>query len=269
MIKKIFNRLGIYKTYSSKVGDTGFKIPFFNKLGYANFNLAEPWMQLILKKIGTEKSVFLDVGVNVGQTLLRWKSEFPESEYIGVEPNTDCVYYVNKLISENNIKNAIILPVAFNINASLDFLYINSTDPSDSTASTVKGFRGEENRISMPIVIMPYSILSKKKFDIIKVDVEGGELNVIKSIFHDGPCEAIFICEILPVYKKENIERLKNQNEIEDILAKNEYSIFRILKGAKVGLEAVETIGIHDDLNACDYLFIPNNKVSAALEKFK
>ena len=269
MIKKIFNKLGIYRTYSIRVGQTVFKIPFFNKLGYANFNMAEPWMQTILKKLGKKTSIFLDVGVNVGQTLLKWKAEFPDSEYIGVEPNTDCVYYVNKLIEHNEIKNALILPVAFNTYPSLGFLYISSADPSDSSASTIKGFRGMENRISIPIITIPYSLIANKKFDIIKIDVEGGEVDVIKSIFHEGKSDAVFICEILPVYKKENVDRLNNQIEIENILTRNEYSIFRIIKGNKVNLELITTIGIHDDLTACDYLFIPKHKVLTTLEKFK
>lgn len=268
MIKRILNKFGIYRVYKTKVGQKIFKVPFFNKLGYANFNMAEPWMQIILKKIGKETDSFLDVGVNVGQTLMRWKSEFPESAYLGIEPNIDCVYYVNKLIKENNLKNTIILPVAFSINTSLDYLYINSTDPSDSTASTIKNFRENEDRISMSIVTIPYSIIAEKGFDIIKIDVEGGERNILKSIFNTGQCQAIFICEILPVYNKENEERLRNQLELEEILKLNNYSIYRIIKAQKLNLELIDDIGIHSNLDKCDYLFIPKNKANNIIAKF-
>jgi len=226
-------------------------------------------MQIVLKKLGANNSVFLDVGVNVGQTLLRWKSEYPDSKYIGIEPNIECVYYVNKLISENNFINSTILPIAFSDKQDLNFLYTSLTDPSDSTATTIKDFRENETRKAIPIVSMSYSLLgSKYKFDIIKIDVEGGELEIIQSIFNFGACHAIFICEILPTYNSKNTKRINRQKEIENILNANNYSFFRILKGDRIRLKQIKSIEIHSDLTLSDYLFVPNNKIEEVLSKF-
>ena len=268
IIKKIFNKLGVYRTYRVKVSDVTFNVPIYNRLGFANLNLKEPWMQELLKKIGSEKSTFLDVGVNVGQTLMRWKAEYPKSKYIGIEPNTDCVSYVNKLITENNISNSVVLPVALGEAIELNYLYISKTDPSDSAASTIENFRKNEDRKAIPIITMPFNLLKESQFDIIKIDVEGAELEIIKSIFEQNKIESVFVCEILPVYNSENSVRISRQKEIEHILASNEYSIFRIEKQNKVRLKLISEFGIHSDLEACDYLFIPNSKVNSIIVKF-
>jgi hypothetical protein len=68
--------------------------------------------------------------------------------------------------------------------------------------------------------------------------------------------------EVLPVYEPKNTFRLERQNEIESILKECNYSIFRVNKKAEklFGLQEIETIGIHSDLNACEYIFLPNSK---------
>ena len=52
-------------------------------------------LENLLKK---KNGAYLDIGVNIGQTLMKLKSVNPKIEYIGFEPNATCVHYVNKLI---------------------------------------------------------------------------------------------------------------------------------------------------------------------------
>src|SRR5690606_20114495 len=85
-------------------------------------------------------------------------------------------------------------------------------------------------------------------FDLVKIDVEGAESFVIKSLFE--VCQnAIIICEILPVYNEKNVDRLKRQNEIEDLLKINNYSIFRIEKSPVIKLNLIHEIGVHGDID--------------------
>ena len=74
--------------------------------------------------------------------------------------------------------------------------------------------------------------------------------------------------EILPVYDKIKMpERLKRQNKIQNILNDLEYSTFRINKNKKrlLGLKEIKNIGVHSNLNDCEYLFVPKIK----LDQFK
>jgi len=103
--------------------------------------------------------------------------------------------------------------------------------------------------------------LNIEKISIVKIDVEGSELEVIRGMKGIIAKHKPFIfCEILPVYNKGNIFRLNRQKEIKHIIKKLKYRIFRILKDGK--LVPIEQIGIHSNLALCNYLFIPSDFLS-------
>ena len=61
--------------------------------------LVEPWMNSVLKDVFKVcEGTFLDIGVNLGQTLLHVKTLEPARKYIGFEPNPTCCFYANSLI---------------------------------------------------------------------------------------------------------------------------------------------------------------------------
>ena len=99
---------------------------------------SEPWMVELLDCILPEQQgVFLDVGVNVGQTLVKVKAIDANRKYVGFEPNPVCNFYVQELIKKNDFKNCTIFPVGLfteNCVLSLD-LFLN--DPTDSSASLI------------------------------------------------------------------------------------------------------------------------------------
>lgn len=264
MIKRVFNRLGIKKSWRHEINGRPYNIPVFNGLGMANFGEPEPWMAKILTSLSRSETIFLDVGVNVGQTLLYWRSIHPDMPYIGCEPNPLCVSYVQSLIEENRLPNCTIQPYAIGEKSQSSELFILANDKSDSSASTIKDFRKGETRSPMKIEIKSLIDLEIRDFDLVKIDVEGAELEVLKSVFTVNQ-EATIICEILPVYSTENEFRLQRQKAVENLLKEHDYLIYRIIKGEHVKLELLNEIGIHSDLEACDYIFIPyKNKESLA-----
>jgi hypothetical protein len=69
-----------------------FKIPILEEIGFSNLFISEPWMIDLLKIIlPIEKERFIDVGVNIGQTLLKLRSISDNIDYIGFEPNPVCI----------------------------------------------------------------------------------------------------------------------------------------------------------------------------------
>lgn len=272
ILKRILNKIGLSKNYKLLLNGVKFRVPIFGGLGFANFDLKESWMLQVLNQLSNKNSHILDVGVNVGQTLLLWKSIDISLRYTGVEPNPDCVYYLNQLIRTNNWNSTMVLPMALNDVEGISHLMVSETDKSDSSASIIQNFRTNEsiNRVSVPVLSMPFSILNDTSFDIVKIDVEGGELNVLKSLFiNDWEKWPTIICEVLPVYSKENMDRLNRQNELELLLKNKGYSMFRIIKKPTVKLLEIPEIGIHSDLNDCDYLFIHESNKNEILSKFK
>ena len=104
---------------------------------------------------------------------------------------------------------------------------------------------------------------------IVKIDVEGSELDVLMGL-QDWikSCQPLILIEILPVYAEENSERLKRQNKIEDLMRMLNYKISRIKKAVPVQLEAVDSIGIHSIIEDCDYVFYPESSTERVVGCF-
>lgn len=232
-------------------------------------DLSEPWMLELLKiLLVRSQGVFLDVGVNTGQTLVKVKAIDLHREYIGLEPNPFCVSYVQSLIQKNAYMSCSILPAALLEEAGILELYSFSTDKADSSASVISGFRADDSILAKFIVVaigarQLTQFLSRKIVSIIKIDVEGAELECLMALEqilqHQKP---IVISEVLPCYSEDNRFRFNRQQAIETLLSRSAYEIYRVAKhqdNTLFKLIKIEHIGVHSDLQACDYVFAPND----------
>ncbi len=246
-----------------------FKIPILQKTGLQNLLPSELWMidllEIVLK---VSSKGFIDVGVNIGQTLLKLKSILPEIQYIGFEPNSQCVCYTDKLITKNNLANCQLIPVGISTSSDIRVLNFMTDSISDSTASIIENFR-PNNKIYRRAFIALFSIEQIKKkinlsvFSILKIDVEGAELEVIKSFYSTiENNKPIILIEILPAYNEQNKFRIKRQEEIQQILYGLNYTFFSVRKENENLIDIVEInkIEIHSDLNNCEYVVVHNSK---------
>jgi hypothetical protein len=108
--------------------------------------------------------------------------------------------------------------------------------------------------------------VNSKYVGIVKIDVEGAELEVIKSLLNlirrDKP---IILIEMLPVYSEKNELRKNMQVELEHIFFDLGYSILRVEKTSAntfSGLRHIDEIGIHSDLTQCDHVIVPNEQLA-------
>jgi FkbM family methyltransferase len=182
------------------------------------------WMIDLLKRIAQKFSgTFLDVGVNLGQTLLAMKSVDPERKYVGVEPNPSCIAYVEGLIKQNGLRKTRLVPVGVGKEVCLKELYMNGGE-YDSCATFIPNFRsGHPISQAKTVPVFPFSML-RSLFDgdsigIVKIDVEGAELEVLESM--QGVVDEmrpLVIVEILPVYDTQNSQRLDRQMLLEELV---------------------------------------------------
>lgn len=242
-----------------------FILPYMNGV---NCDLSEPWMLELLKNLlDRSEGVFLDVGINTGQTLVKVKAIDPDRQYVGLEPNPVCVSYVQSLIQKNSIMYCDIIPAALLDQSGILELSSFSADNADSSASVISGFRPGALILakSTVVAIGPRELtqyLSRKTVSVVKIDVEGAELECLMAleqiIQHHKP---ILIVEILPVYSEDNRIRLERQQAIEALLSSMSYVMYRVAKyrdNSFTKLIKIETIGIHSNLQACDYVFAPS-----------
>ena len=113
----------------------------------------ESFMIDILSRILPIKSgVFLDVGVNLGQTLIVLKSIDINREYVGFEPNSICNYYSSKLIAANDFPRCTLMPVGLSNHNGLIALSYYSRSDVDSSALIVANFRPNQTVIKQRFV---------------------------------------------------------------------------------------------------------------------
>ena len=263
MIRKLKRAIGSRFNFllNKKINGKNFRIPIAGGLGGAMRAEYEPWMLKTLREIelGCE-GAFLDVGVNLGQTLLAAKSIRPDWDYIGFEPNPFCVFYTMKLIEANDLEPCVVFP--FGISNSTGAMDLRLNNITGGEGSIVAGFRGEEEykrQIKVPILgadALPEE-LETRRFGLVKVDVEGGELEVFQALQplleRDRP---VIITELLPVYDPETKQgrfRQSRQDQLLAIVQELGYRIVRLhLDGSR---ELLEGIAPHGEIRLSNYLF--------------
>lgn len=264
----------LYITYKSNLNGVNFKIPIIKGIGYSNLFMSERWMIDLLKIIyKIKKGNFVDVGVNLGQSLLKFKSLQLNHSYIGFEPNPSCLFYLENLIEANNLDKTEIYPVGISTKTQIAHLNFFSNSYTDSSASILEQFRPKEKikkKSNIALFCISDLQINLEPVSVIKIDVEGAELEVLISFINIIKKNNPFILmEILPVYDNSNTYRLERQNAILLILKENNYSIYRILKENDIlkGFQHIDSIEIHSNLNYCEYLMINNNDAES-FEKY-
>jgi FkbM family methyltransferase len=276
LIPRILNRLGILKKLNLSVrlrlNGAVLTIPIIRGMGYGNLWPTEPWMIDLLGALDLSRGSFIDVGVNIGQTLLKLKSVSPSMRYVGFEPNPICAFYAYELIAANKFEDAELFPVGIStVNAVLS-LSLYGKGALDSSASIVQNFRPETvyRKLHVPVFEaseIPDTGNAMGDVAVLKIDVEGAELEVIQSFLDViRASRPIILMEILPVYDRQHAARKDRQESLEQILRENRYRLLRIEKngcGSLQGLVPIENIGIHSDLSKCDYVCAPAEKMDA------
>jgi FkbM family methyltransferase len=278
--KKIVGKFNL--NIKIKVNNRKFIVPIINNVGLSNLTLNELWFPDLLENIlKIKKGIFLDIGANTGQTLLELRSVESDMIYYGFEPNPFCSSYCLNLIKLNKIKNSFIIPVGIYHENSILNMYLVSE--ADSGGTIIEDLRpGHRLNEKYFVPLMRFSDVNKtinfNDVSIIKIDVEGSELQVLESF--EGiinECKPIIICEILWAHNEAKLDFFEEKNLIIiKFLKKIHYNIYRIIKTDKgnkikslIKLDKIENqIYSSDNMDFCDYLFINENNENKEIKLF-
>ncbi len=131
--------------------------------------------------------VIIDCGSNIGVSILFFKMIYPESIIHAFEPNPKSFELLKYNIENNNLKDVYLNRTAVSevdgeINLfSSDLNYGSLTTSIDSN-------RGGKNLISVPSIKLS-NYIKKLDVDLIKIDVEGAEIMIIKDLITAGILE--------------------------------------------------------------------------------
>jgi FkbM family methyltransferase len=232
----------------------------------------EEYMVAVLRRIlESGPGVFVDIGVNIGQTLAKVLGIDRNRAYLGFEPQISCCYNVDQFLRLNDLRNAAVLPIALSdCNRMLTF---QSHGQFDEMAGLVTG--GEDQASRRNVNFVPARIgdevlreLGIRDICAIKIDVEGAELSVMRGLretLRDGRPSVIF--EVLPNFhgRTERImhpsaECARNQASADAVCALlNDvgYDIFQIDNSG--GETRIDRFELNDRLN-----HVGNNYVAHA-----
>ena len=224
----------------------------------------ERWLDPALGRLLADRpGTFVDVGVHLGQTLLKVKRLSPSTPYVGFEPNLATLAQVRAMVRRRRLDDCDFYPLALGAASGVAALHSRGGD-SDAAASLVGGFRGDDFYAGSRVVSVAagddlLAAAGLRPVALIKIDVEGGELDVLHGLQSTlaGDRPPVF-CEVLPVYDPADATgafRLRRQEAMEEILRGLDYRIFRIAHDG--GLQPLDRIGIQRRLDRCDYLFLP------------
>jgi FkbM family methyltransferase len=239
-----------------------FKLPILKGIGYENLSQSEPWLDnLLLELFALTDGAFVDVGVNVGQTLLKFLEHSNGQMYYGFEPNCRCAAYAIEFTELNNLKMVHIVPAGLSDSTGMRTLFLGSD--YDSCGSMIDGFRVPEfykksEHISVMLGDDVFEMLKVGDLGVMKIDVEGAEWEVLSGLRRTlAMCQPFIICELLPIYEEETtIGRMRRRrlDQVLDLLGTLSYEFCRVGDDGAQWLDTVET---HADLSKCNYLFVP------------
>jgi FkbM family methyltransferase len=142
-------------------------------------------MKSMMRNAAAAKTgAMIDVGANVGQSLVKWASLDASRAYIGFEPNPASAFQCGLIIHLNQLQNHKLFPVGISDHFGAISLQLNGLlDPS---ASAIDAFRPEGlfGRRVDGLAVRGDDIiqaLDVEQIAFLKIDVEGAELEVFRS----------------------------------------------------------------------------------------
>lgn len=237
-------------------------------MGLMNLSLEEDFLLIFFKRVKlSPNACFVDIGVNVGQTLIKFRS-CRNNPYYGFEPNPACVYYIKALIDTNKIPDATLVPVGLSSsNAVAKFYMKSNVDTAGTIVNELRpGFYSQEDVQHVPVFSFDSLDVINKPIELIKIDVEGAELDVLT-----GMGDAIkkhkpaILCEILDSHSEENIPGMQAKaDKLVAFITSLDYKILRIVhENGKITPEEISEVKLKkwtlQSWNLNDYLLLPKH----------
>lgn len=132
----------------------------------------------------SKNPVIVDIGANIGLSVIYFKSICPNSKIIAFEPNPYTFELLEKNIFENNLTDVTLVKKAVATESGVRKLYVDSSDNLNfSTSSFLQGAwdRSEKIQELVDVECISLKSLINDYVDLMKIDVEGYEYQLLSN----------------------------------------------------------------------------------------
>ncbi len=170
---------------------------------------------------------FIDIGMNLGQTLGKVLAIDPDRLYVGFEPQISACSLVDAFIKQNGLTNCTTIPIGLSNENGIKSFFSNGE--ADTMASLYDRVGAQRSSIQVRVGDEVIQELGIEAISTIKIDVEGAEAEVIEGLsktIKEFKPQIVF--EVLPNYQ--GVERTAVADGIATQRRKNAAAIMRLLK---------------------------------------
>ncbi|HZY78214.1 MAG TPA: FkbM family methyltransferase [Cyclobacteriaceae bacterium] len=265
ILARVLNRLTVLDkvnlTVPLEFNGSQLKIPVINRIGFDHLYINKDYDFNVYNffKDKMRAGVFMDVGANRGQTLLKILSIIPQHPVVCIEPSASCVNYLETLKSVNGFRSVTIVPAAIFDKNGIQKLYGAEVGDTGATLNPA-GRQGQSFVLVNAIVGSELRAIQKEKFSFIKIDVEGEELAVLQTlrdvITSDQP---VIYCEVLDAGGDADIPNNDQKKQrLRNFLTEINYKVCRLDERTN-GLVDVDSFPSRayrpENLDSCNYIF--------------
>jgi len=226
--------------------------PTANLLYWSNGQDFEPHIINLLHTICREAEVLFDVGANTGFISIHMALLPLAKEVYAFEPLPRAFRVLKKNLELNALNNYYGHQLALGDSNGKSTLYVPNVEAIPTSSSLDRGFYQDHSEIDIKIVTMDYFVKTNNisRIDVVKIDVEGRELDVLlgmKATIED--MRPFIICEIL--------SRTGDLIKTTDFMKQFEYYIYEILDNQ---IKPIEKISEYKRNNCIDFLLSPTKQ---------
>lgn len=209
-----------------------------------------------------QSEVFFDIGANIGYFTILGETLNHSLKTFSFEPSVGPLYYLNRNIIQNNLKNVVLIDKAVSdIDGRLQFYDVVSKkypwiEYNLNGSNSLQNIHGREKVSSYEVdVITLASVMAKynlDKVDLIKLDTECTEHLILKSSLDViNKHKPIIICEVYDVI----------ENEVQECLDKmDKYELFQYKEKIKK-LKRIKNLNeVSNDNLDRNFIFCPQEK---------
>ncbi|HAL94437.1 MAG TPA: hypothetical protein DCP55_00295 [Chitinophagaceae bacterium] len=152
---------------------------------------------------GSEPQLILDFGSNIGLTCFDYSLRFPKAKIIGYEIDLKNFEFARKL-NQNNPQVSIL---HLGVSDKSEWMYYDSSVDSDAYSLIEDKFI-DERSVKVRVESVSEIFASFDKIDLVKVDIEGTELSILRSL---NPIHVEHVKEIvIEIHKKFELEEIRS-----------------------------------------------------------